>query len=477
MLIFVGGVPDAIAQSSLEIKSQQTLRRSCSDDDSIKTLREWFSFLPAESADAIRDSVIRSAVRSGNRDQLVAAAQRIFLRESVATGRIDYFALNKEMKELRREFRSAVFPSNLQQALEGKIQGSRLYLASALDIAGQQPVESCSRLFKRYLAKQDDRIEFLATYRGNFGRSPYLQQVRPGTEADYPTYILPMGNCQPQPSGPSFFDLLPSGRLAGQYSALGFPEVVQISLRDAPQGTSWQCSGVLLNSHWVLTAGHCVSDGTRKSDNSLTKVYLNSRVAQRRSANGLPTSATLKTSAHVHAGYLQALDANSSPHERGAVDLALLELTHPLGDVISPAKDVATLPEQVLGTLAGYGATKAEPTPNGQDPALDVGWVQIKAGEKLLTWTASLQAVSGPLANASCPGDSGAPIYVPVIGSTSAPERQAVGCIGETRQLIGLVSFGESVNDRSCLASSTGAGPRLLPHHAWICKLTGVYCQ
>ena len=57
------------------------------------------------------------------------------IRSATATPPFDNSAMDKKLKELKREFSSTTFPSNLREALASQVQGSRLYLAAALDVA------------------------------------------------------------------------------------------------------------------------------------------------------------------------------------------------------------------------------------------------------------------------------------------------------------------------------------------------------
>jgi hypothetical protein len=452
--------------------AQAELHRRCGSEKDVIMVRVWLNAMPRDSRLSIRDPLVRKvALNVGNASarELSAAGQRAFLLDAAAGGRIDYAALDKRLMEIKREFRSLTFPTSVSQAIADKNQAAALYLMAAMDSARKPANQECDAIMRSYLLKQDDRLDFMPSSRWVVSKSsPYLQQKHPGTEDDF-VFRGPSKECARKPVGDDFFKVKPDGRQAGRYAALGFPEVVHLSIDADPPET---CSGVLLDNKWVLTAGHCAMQGSTTVDAGRINVSLNSKVAQARSRESLPVQSTV-SAVYVNDAYKEAVRTNQTSSVRGASDLALMLLSTALSNPNVPAKDSQDVPVYALGTLAGYGTSTVRVTPGGAEPLLDVGWMNLSVSERLITWSADWRSGAvGTAANASCPGDSGAPIFMPV----RQPNTPAVGCISEERQLVGLVSYGTAIRGTTCLMSSAGAGPRLLPNQPWICSVTGQLC-
>jgi hypothetical protein len=173
------------------------------------------------------------------------------------------------------------------------------------------------------------------------------------------------------------------------------------------------CTGVVLASDTVLTAGHCLADAREH------RVHF-------RDAAGAPVLVEVAARA-VNPGY----DAGAATARRRSIDLALLRTTTPLPERFAPVTLSAAPP--VTGsslTLSGYGAAKpGDPRSTGTFRSVGLPVIAPYGPSRILVWLKG-----GP--GGACQGDSGGPIAGPDGGVVALAAWIGGACGGLTQGVL-----------------------------------------
>jgi hypothetical protein len=241
-----------------------------------------------------------------------------------------------------------------------------------------------------------------------------------------------------------------------------WPSAVSLDILKEGATTGALCAGTVIDSHWVLTAAHCVFDRYRGGVGSLRAItaYTKSTV---------PHQGELRRVRSVLAHPMFAVLPRPGKLLPGLVnDIALLELeaptTAPRQMLLASAGAPAALAAGTMATVVGWGLT----TPRNPDERADLSQlsrvllradipvVDRSACEAFLAFPGSLSseplfcAGDGKGGADACNGDSGGPIFVP-------------GHAGEPLQA-GIVSWGEG-----CARPDAYGAYTALPHfEPWI---------
>lgn len=471
--------------------SEAKEQRECRDELSADIAREWLRVLPVESAVKISDPVVKQAAKAARKgaaptEIFVAAGPRMLAYAvSMLGDAVDTKAEARDVEDLTREFRALKIPP-LEKAFrtEGPAADYRINARLRAIKAKKRP--ECWSAFRDYVVAYDPRLKVMPTV-GKDTKSPWasaLLQTRPGIDDPGQKYSIPGEQCGETPA--EHLEPGSAGRVLGRYDSLGFPEVVFLKYDNSDKS----CSGLLLSQQWVVTAAHCVmTEGVRDDPAQLT-VSLSRTLANERGMK--PSSAKVKGDrVFVRDDYEKLAQKNASILLKAPHDLALIELATTLDVEFNSAVMNAEPPGAFLAALAGYGVNLA-----GKDGArliddtLDVGWVKVQGTPQLVNWIGFDPTYTSADKNSvPCPGDSGGPIYLNALKAPSAgdpplllPDRPAIGCKDERRQIIGIVSYIDAVrdraswNDQACFQSVRGSGPTLSAHLDWICKTANLYC-
>ncbi len=331
-------------------------------------------------------------------------------------------AASEDLRSIEAEYSTGALTAS--QAAE-KVDGA-LGLRVALLIAARDP--ALQRFVRPRLNYSADALNAAAqsseidlTWRG-----------RKLSDAELKSYSAQLLVASPYIHGP----LTPRGedlpsrtnRLDAIVSRAQFRAVVGIGKRGVSGEVELYCSGILLSSTAVLTAGHCVKgpDAPARDSDILVLVHFNGGADEaRRIADGRRFR---RISLHPISGAKVHDDVAQSSSGSWSHDVAILNLSSPISAPILPAR-ASQFPIPVALTAAGWGLSDA--TPVG-DIALEITPIRLRAGvsleptpPSLVAWPVSMLISSGRV----CRGDSGGPVFSGVPDNTGAMDLRLVGLV------------------------------------------------
>lgn len=192
-----------------------------------------------------------------------------------------------------------------------------------------------------------------------------------------------------------------AGAVANGVAAEGgeFPFAVQLRLDDITRsdGSTYDsaCSGVLISSTWIMTAGHCFHDGDRRRVSGEPRYTATARLGTASTAD--PTAGVTRTVVWVE--------------QSTANDIALARLDAPVDGIAPLALNTRAPAKNQVLTLAGWGATSSAGPPSQQ-----LYWGQVKVSA-IKSTTVLVKGYRPSASTSACPYDSGAPYFATPAGS------------------------------------------------------------